>query len=329
MAYDKKLFDVYGNEMMIWTVTAHPNVETRLASPDIAYNFIRNIYSNPIHKKTEFVKVSGVTHDSKIVNIPVVLSQENHVIYICENSNALKELFMEIGQNISILDVNADGYFEWALYIGNNDGYNVRDAGQLKLFDVIGGDVKIYFVSSLNGKSYCENQDNTYKKIKEMNWPRFEFQSVQSCGSVGIMNKLSSLIIYNRASGVLRIFDSMSDFSDQLDYYCDTHSIDDIYIIDVDADGNFIARYTIDTSVKYAIWERDDYNKQIEGKPNRNLTENIIQSIIDGDTTRVELTVSGFPFELIHGVVTKYFINAKVSYDCIAKEYTIVFTLEE
>lgn len=199
-----------------------------------------------------------------------------------------------------------------------------------KLFDVIGGDVKIYFIHDSIEKTYYKCQDDVYKKIKEINWPKFEFQS-STDGFLGIKNKLSSLIIYNRASGIMRIFDSMSGFINQLDYYCDACSNDDIYVIDVDGDGNFIAHYTINTSMKYSIKAlgENDSREQNSVKSNRDVTKDIIQSIIDGDTTRVELTSSEFPAELIRNIVTEYFINAKVSYDCVTEEYTVTFTLEE
>lgn len=200
-----------------------------------------------------------------------------------------------------------------------------------KLFDVIGGDVKIYFIHASSEKIYYKCQDDVYKKIKEINWPKFEFRSMHSDGFLGINGELSSLIIYNRASGILRIFDSMSSFSNQLDYYCDAYSNDDIYVIDVDGDGNFIAQYTINTSMKYSIVVLcENANKeQTSVNSNRDATKDIIQSIVDGDTTRVELTSSDFPAELIRNIVTEYFINAKISYDCVAEEYTVTFTLEE
>lgn len=199
-----------------------------------------------------------------------------------------------------------------------------------KLFDVIGGDVKIYFIHDSIEKTYYKCQDDVYKKIKEINWPKFEFQS-STDGFLGIKNKLSSLIIYNRASGIMRIFDSMSGFINQLDYYCDACSNDDIYVIDVDDDGNFIAHYTINTSMKYSIVIlcENSSKEQNSVNSNRDATKDIIQSIIDGDTTRVELTSSDFPAELIRNIVTEYFINAKISYDCVAEEYTVIFTLEE
>ena len=200
-----------------------------------------------------------------------------------------------------------------------------------KLFDVIGGNVKIYFIHAPNEKSYCKCHDDAYKKIKEMNWPNFELQTVWSYGFLGIKNKLSSLIIYNRPSGILEIFDSMRDFINQLNYYCDGQSSDDIYVIDVDADGNFIAHYMIDISMRYRIvvLDKNDSNEQNPAKPNKDATKDIIQSIVDGDTTRIELISSEFPSELIRNIVTEYFINAKVSYDCTAEEYTVIFTMEE
>ena len=205
-----------------------------------------------------------------------------------------------------------------------------------KMFDVISGDVKIYFVHAPNEKSYCKCQDDVYKKIKEMNWPKFELlargvQSVWPYGVLKIKHKLSSLIIYNKATGILRIFDSMHNFIDQLDHYCDAHPNDDIYVIDVDAEGNFIAQYMINTTMKYSIVvpDKNDSNEQKTAEPNADATKDIIQSIVDGDTTRIALTSSEFPAELIRNIVTEYFINAKVSYDCTAEEYTVIFTMEE
>ncbi len=200
-----------------------------------------------------------------------------------------------------------------------------------KLFDVIGGDVKIYFIRTPREKSYCKCQDDAYKKIKEMKWAKFEFQSARPCGLLGVKNKLSSLIIYNRASGILEIFESTIDFINQLDYYCDGQTSDDIYVIDVDADCNFIAHYTIDISMKYSISivALNDNDKRPEDKPIKDAAKDIIQSIVDGDTTRIQLTSSEFPSELIRNIVTEYFINAKVSYDCTTEEYTVIFTMEE
>ena len=190
----------------------------------------------------------------------------------------------------------------------------------------------IYIPSSKSMAVNINNQDDVYRKIEELklHWPKFKFQGLKSyCPPLGIKNSFSSLIIYNRSSGILRIFKSECEFGDQLNYYCDMHSMDDIFIIDVDSNGNFTAQTRIDTSVKYTMITLDDDDEQTGIKPNKDATKDIIQSIIDGDTTRVELTSSDFPAELIRHIVTEYFINAKISYDCVAKEYTVVFTLEE
>lgn len=312
--------------------------------------FVDTVGSIISDNRGKHIEIAESNNDTIIhsINTKViaVISTYESAIYIIGYCDSIRGVIHSLlcfgldGKLISIdenLDINCNA---GSIILNEDNDYKCKlvpddsiPGMPLKLLHFIENVNSIIYIPSPKSMAVNINDSgDLYKKIEELKleWPKFKFQGLKSyCSPLWIKNSFSSLIIYNRSSGVLRIFKSVSEFSDQLNYYCDTHSMDDIFIIDVDSNSNFTAQAKIDTSVKYTIITLDTDDEQIRIKPNRDAAKDIIQSIIDGDTTRVELTSSDFPAELIKHIVTEYFINAKISYNCVAKEYTVTFTLEE